>query len=178
VPVLVEANSVIIRVPAIRERYAGGWTAFDDGVPNNTLCSDDEVARVGFMDPNDAEAYVAALQRHGLVFMRDGQCQDIAVALQTDGLVTPCDWLEFGHIDIAPGKRVAAVQLKGTTSAGVACPQNWTYEKSLSRQYAVVPPQHIDKALQFLRHDNGLDVYRDSLTGQEVYIGRPAIEGK
>ena len=47
--VLVEANSVIIRTQAIRERYTGGWNEFAEAVPNGTL----DVARVGFMNPDD-----------------------------------------------------------------------------------------------------------------------------
>jgi hypothetical protein len=39
-PVLVEANSIIVRVAAVRERFKGGWAAFVDDVPNSTLCGD------------------------------------------------------------------------------------------------------------------------------------------
>ena len=176
--VLVEANSIIVLVQAIRDRYSGGWTAFDDSVPNSTLCSDGEVARVGFMNPNDAEAYIGELERRGLTFLRDEDSQDIAFAVQNGGITTPCDWLEFGQIDVAPGQSVSAVWLKGAASREVICPQNWTYEKSLSRQFAVVPPAHVDKSLKFLRHQDGLDVYQNLLTGEEVYIGRPTIETK
>jgi hypothetical protein len=70
------------------------------------------------------------------------------------------------------------VQLKGTANRQVHCPENWRHEKSLSRQFAVLPPERVDKSLTFLRHENGLDVYRSALTGQEVYIGRPDIETK
>jgi hypothetical protein len=178
VAVLVEANSVIIRTQAIRERYTGGWNEFAEAVPNGTLCTDDDVARVGFMNPDDCESYVASLERRGLTFLRDGQSQDIAVAIQTDGIIVPCDWLEFGRIDVAPGQTVATVRLKGTASRQVHCPENWRYEKSLSRQFAVLPPEQVDKSLTFLRHENGLDVYRNALTRQEVYIGRPDIETK
>jgi hypothetical protein len=176
--VLVEGISAIVRVQAIHDRYAGGWPAFDDSVPNNTLCSDNEVARVGFMMPADCEAFVGGLERHGLTFVRDGKCQDIAVAVQIDGLTVPCDWLEFGQVDIEPGRSVSTARLKGTTIGQVFCPANWTYEKSLSRQYAVVPVNHDGKSLKFLRNQDGLDVYLNVLTGQEVYVGRPDVETK
>jgi hypothetical protein len=177
-PVLVEANSIIVRVAAINDRHAGGWPAFDDSVPNNTLCHDGEVARVGFMDPNDAEAFIAGLERRDLVFLRDGKSQDIAFAVQNDGITVPCDWLDYGAIELKPGATVAAVWLKGTTVRQVFCPQGWTYEKSLSRQFTVVPSQHVEKSLKFLRHQDGLDVYLNVLTGTEVFIGRPDIESK
>ncbi|MGD0332170.1 MAG: hypothetical protein ABSA90_02815 [Xanthobacteraceae bacterium] len=54
---------------------------------------------------------------------------------------------------------------------------NQRYENSLSRQNVIVPPEQVDRSLKFLRHENGLDVYRNNLTGQEVFIGRPKIEG-
>ncbi len=95
--VLFEANSVIIRTQAIRERYTGGWNEFAEAVPNGTLCTDDDVARVGFMNPDDCESYVASLERRGLTFLRDGQSQDIAVAIQTDGIIVPCvGWAPSG----------------------------------------------------------------------------------
>jgi len=67
---------------------------------------------------------------------------------------------------------------KGTASQQVHCPENWSYEKSLSRQFAVVPADHLDKSLTFLRHENGLDVYFNALTGEKVYIGRPNLKAE
>jgi hypothetical protein len=173
-PVLVEANSIIVRVAAIHDRFAGGFAAFANDVPNSTLCSDGEVARVGFMNPNDGSDYIDRLIGFGLIFKRGEQCEDIGVAIQSEGLALPCDWLDYGTIEIAPGQSVCAVWLKGSAGRQVFCPERWSYEKSLSRQYTVVPPQHVGKALTFLRHDNGIDVYRDALTGKEVFIGRTA----
>jgi hypothetical protein len=176
--VLVEANSVIVRVPAINDRYAGGWPAFDDGVPNNTLCNDKELARIGFMDPNDSAAFIAGLERRGLTYLRAGKSADIALAVQGGGVTAPCDWLEYGHVELKPGEIVAAVWPRGAIVAEVICPTGWTYQKSLSRQYAVVPPDQVEKSLKFLRHQDGLDVYLNLLTGQEVYIGRPNVGTK
>ena len=59
--VLVEALSVIVRRDAIVRKYRGGWQEFLQHVPNNTFCTDDELARVGFMHPKDVEAYVTHL---------------------------------------------------------------------------------------------------------------------
>ena len=176
--VLVEANSVIVRVEAINDRYSGGWPAFDDGVPNNTLCSDGKLARVEFMDPRNSASFIAGLERRGLIYLHAGKSQDIAVAVQGGEMTAPCDWLEFGPLEIKPSQIVAAVWLKGTMAGEVFCPVGWTYEKSLSRQYAVVPPEQVEKSLKFLRHQNGVDVYLNLLTGQEVYIGRPNVETK
>jgi hypothetical protein len=172
-PVLVEANSIIVRVDAIRARFAGGWEAFADDVPNSTLCSDGEIARVGFMNPNDGSDYIDRLVRFGLLFQRDGPGADIGVAIQGEGLAVPCDWLDYGSIEIAPGQTVCAAWMKGNAGRQVFCPERWSFERSLSRQYVAVPPQHVGRSLTFLRHESGLDVYRDVLTGKEVFIGRP-----
>jgi hypothetical protein len=174
-PVLIEANSIIVRIDAIEDRFKGGWAAFADDVPNSTLCSDGEIARVGFMNPNDGSDYIDRLVSFGLVFKRGEQCADIGVALQVDGLALPCDWLDYGTIEIAPGQTVCAVWMKGSDNRQVCCPERWSFERSLSRQYVVTPPEHVGKVLTFLRHENGLDVYRDALSGQEVFIGRPKI---
>jgi hypothetical protein len=84
--VLVEAISVVVRTDAIRTRYPGGWPAFRDTVANATLACDEEIARVGFMVPDDAKGFIDRLQARGLVFLRDGHAQDIAVADQQRGI--------------------------------------------------------------------------------------------
>lgn len=51
-------------------------------------------------------------------------------------------------------------------------PDGWQYQGSLSQTYAFAPADHVDKSLKFLRHEDGVDVYLNSLTGKEVYLGR------
>ena len=79
--VLVEGFSVIVRRDSIESKYAGGWKAFLTDVPNATLCSDDELARVGFMDRNAVEAYVGHLERMGLLLMSGETRYPVAVVL-------------------------------------------------------------------------------------------------
>ena len=45
--VLVEAISVIVRRPAIDERFNGGWPAFLQAIPNRMGCHGNDLARVG-----------------------------------------------------------------------------------------------------------------------------------
>jgi hypothetical protein len=52
--VLVEAISVVVRRDAIDRSFEGGWMAFVSRVPNATLCTDNQLARVDFMDPEAA----------------------------------------------------------------------------------------------------------------------------
>jgi hypothetical protein len=170
--VLVEAISVIVRAHAIYHRYPGGWQAFVKSVPNNTLCCDNELARVGFMTPDDCQSFIGALERVGILYLIEGHSQDIVVAEQLQGFAAPCDWAEFGRIEMKPSQIVSAAQMRGTTSRQIFCPDGWTYEESLTRQFAFVPSGQEHKSLKFLRRDNGLDVYLNLLTGQEVYVGR------
>jgi hypothetical protein len=170
--VLVEGISAIVRVEAIYEHYDGDWTSFVKEIPNGTLCSDDELARVGFMSPDDCRAFVWDLERVGMVFVLNDQSQDIVVAEQLTGFTVPCDWAEFGHIEISPGQRVAAARMKGSSIGKVFCPEGWRFEGSLSQGFGVVPSGKEEESLRFLRHDDGMDVYLNLLTGEEVYIGR------
>jgi hypothetical protein len=172
VAVLVEATSLIVRVQTIHVRYPGGWSAFIEKIPNNTLCSDNDLARVGFMNPDDCRCFVGSLESVGITFVKDGQSRDIVVADQMRGFTVPCDWADFGRIELKPGQTVAAARLRGTKSRQVFCPDGWKYENSLSGQFGFVPTGQEDKSLKFLRHENGLDIYLNLLTGKEVYTGR------
>jgi hypothetical protein len=171
--VLIEAISVVIRVDAILNKFQGGWDGFKHIVPNQTLCADHEIVRVGFMSPQDVESFVKILQSNGLEFLRAGEAIDIAVADQMRGLTSQCSWLEFGHVNMSGnGQSVAACRLTGSQVMEVVTPPSWEFESSLSSTYGFVPSEHAEKGMKFLRHEQGLDVYLNPLTGKEVYVGR------
>jgi hypothetical protein len=172
--VLVEGISVVVRVAAIWEKLPGGWPAFRDSVPNSTLCCDNELARVGFMSPVDVKAFVMRLESRGLVYLQDGKAQDLVVADQRRGLAAPCAWANFGRVNLGgnPDRRVAACQLNDSQQHQVFTPDGWAYEDSLSARYLFVDNRWVPEFMDFLRHDNGLDVYRDLRTGKEVFVGR------
>ena len=171
--VLIEATSVVVRVDALLQKFSGGWDAFKSVVPNQTLCADNEIVRVGFMSPQDVELFIKKLQDEGLEFLREGQAIDIAVADQMRGLTSACPWLEFGQVDMSgKGQRVAACRLLGSQLTQVVTPPGWKFEGSLSSTFGFVPSEHATKEMKFLRHENGLDVYLNPLTGKEMYVGR------
>ena len=134
--VLVEAISVVVRIDAIEARYAGGWEAFRGAVPNATLASDTEVARIGFMTPNDIEAYIRHLEANRLVFIQGGTSIDIAVVDQQRGPTKPCAWLDWGHVPIGGGQ-VAACKLKDSKMMTLITPEGWKFEGSLSQTYEI-----------------------------------------
>jgi hypothetical protein len=171
--VLVEAISIIIQRKTIDEKYPGGWDAFVENAPNGTLCADENVARLGFMSPFDVESFIKGLEKIGFRYIVDGQALEVAVIDQIRGFMTPCDWLDAGHVEIDGGKHeVTACKLKGCLSKCIISPIGWEYNKSLSREYGFIPSEHLDKSLKYLRHENGMDVYYNKLTNGEVYIGR------
>jgi hypothetical protein len=182
--VLVEGISVIVRRQAIDERLAGGWSRFVAEVPNATLCADNDLARVGFMLPTDVKAFIDRLTEHGLRFVQDGLAIDIAVVDQIRGPTMPVEWLEYAQIPFADtGSKVAACWLfEGPRMAAgihfpgrsleLATPAGWRYDESLSANFSFVPTDQVQSRLRFLRLEDGVEVFLDTATGKEVYVGR------
>jgi hypothetical protein len=110
----------------------------------------------------------------GLEFLRDGEAIDVAVVDQMRGITSKCNWLEFGHVNIGGDSEplVAACRLVGSTLMQVVLPPNWEFKDSLSSTFAFVPSEHASNGMKFLRHENGVDVYLNPITGEEMYVGR------
>jgi hypothetical protein len=172
--VLVKAISVIVRADSVAQKFPGGWERFRGECPNNTLCADGELARVGFMTPHDVKSFIGHLSTRGLTYLADGTAQDIIVADQQRGLAAACNWAEFGRVDFRGerGKQVAACRLNGSTVNELVTPEGWNYDASISSQFIFVESGWTPEFMDFVRHENGLDVYRDLKTGKEVYVGR------
>lgn len=175
--VLIEAISVLVKAKAIIDMYPGGWEQFQIDVPNQTLCADGELARVGFMNPTDIQNYISFLESRGLVFQDDGKCIDIAVADQQRGFTIPCEWAEIGKIFIDPAQtqRVSACRLKGSTQRIVSYPDGWDYKTSLSKDYHFVQTENADKELVFIKKEGCVAVFKHLPTGKIVYSGSPTI---
>ena len=172
--VLIEAHSVIVRVDSILARYPGEWAGSVGDCPNGTHCMDGYVARVGFMHTDDVGAIVARLLTRGLRYFEDGRAHDVVVVDQQCGPMVRCDWLEVGRA--TKGKcRVTACRLKGTETE-LEIPEGWDYEGSFSQTFIFTPLGAMDKAMTFLRHEGGADVYLSRLTGDEVYMARANVD--
>ncbi len=159
--VLCEGISVIVRRDSIEQYFKGGWAGFLKKIPNRTMCTDEQLVRVGFLSPSDVESYIHELESLGLQFQakkspfgmlgESRSTEDIAVVDQERGLTRPCNWLETARIDandqggkmlicwLFEGKRPGAfgIHVKGT-SMNVHLPEGWTFEKSLSHQFKFV----------------------------------------
>lgn len=174
-PVLIEAHSIVVRCAAIHKRYPGGWDRFAWEVPNRTLCSDEEIARVGFMSPVDAQAYANHLVSRRLRYYENGAVLDLAPVFQLSGLTVPCAWLQSGRIYLdtcGQAASVACCRLSGGSSVQLATPANWKYQGSLSQTYGLLPGDAPGTGMNFLRHHDGMDVYYDTLSEKEVFVGR------
>ena len=147
--VLVEGISVLIRKDSIRDKMIGGDARFKLLIPNNTFCEDDDLARVGFMHPDDVGAFIDELIDVGLACITDDKFVDIAVCDQQKGCTLDCDWIEFCHLTIDGGKVGVAWLFEGerrgfgvhmkSTSIQVATPPGWRFKDSLSDKFQFVP---------------------------------------
>lgn len=170
--VLIEGISVVVRAERIVENYPGGWEAFVTDCPNDSLCADGELARVGFMSPSDTKNFVSRLTSEGLIHFDEGEARDLVVADQQRGFAVPCEWAELFRVP-PPGKeteRIVVCQAAGSDSRTLVTPDGWKYEESLSANFGYAEAD--SDRLEFLRHEDGVDVYRDTVTGEEVYVGR------
>lgn len=172
--ILIEATSVIIQTDSIVRKLSGGWDEFVSIIPNNTFCSDNELACISFMTPDDVKYFTDKLEDLGLVYINNDEAQDFTVADQLHGILTNTSWLEFGHVklDNDPNKQIAAARLVNSKENQIFMPDDWDYEYSLSKSYGFSPTESQMKGLTFLRHEDGVDVYFNELIGQEVYVGR------
>lgn len=173
-PVLVECISVIVRISAIKRSYPGCWEAFFENCPNQTLCYDSELARVGFMTPDHTKHFTEHLEAAGLVFLADGWAVDFVVADQQKGFTTPCAWAEIGHMYLGENEtmRVAACRSVGSSEEVVCAPDDWRFEDSVSNNFTFIPNGMLPEFMDFLRHEGKFDVYRDLQTGEERYMCR------
>lgn len=172
--VLVEGISVIVRRLDIDAKYPGGWDGYVDDCPNATLCADEHIARVGFMAPPDARVFVERLGSHGFrVDPNDGRC-DVAVVDHVAGTLQRAAWLEVGGVTV-DDHQICVCRLVGDDTKVLITPDGWSWDTSLYRGGERVPEAAAGEGAQFLRHENGLDVFLDLETGKEKFIGRTGL---
>lgn len=172
--VLVEGISVIIKASTIVDKYPDGWEGFKANVPNNTLCADGELVRIGFMNPSDVKVFIESLEDYGIIYQKDNSSNDLVVVDQLHGFASKCDWAEFGKIDFNndPNKKVSACRIIGSKIKQIVTPDGWDYDKSLSKNFRFIDNEEIYEKVVFLRSEGETDVYLDIENGKEVYIVR------
>ena len=84
-----------------------------------------------------------------------------------------CTWLEFGQVHMSgEGRRAAVCRMVGSQLTKVVTPPSWEFEGSLSSTFGFVSSDLAAKGMRYRRHENGLDVYINPITGKEMYVGR------
>lgn len=103
---------------------------------------------------------------------------DVIVVDQLRGPAAPCEWVEFGHVNLGGDqrRRVATCQLADSSNRQVYTPDGWTFEESLSASFGFVPRGEEHKSLVLIRQQDGLDVYLNRLTGREVFVAKTRPE--
>jgi hypothetical protein len=169
--ILIEAISVVFQLETLRERYPGGVDTFEQDTPNRSYCADDHLARVGFLQPAEMEAFAERIDQLGFCALVDGKCADFAIVDQVHGPIAPCDWFEWGrHVD---GFNVG--WLAGTTPGTIVVPAGWKLEDALNID--AVSPRDASRdrdGLEFVREGDDIDVFRDPQSGREVYLRKQA----
>jgi hypothetical protein len=127
------------------------------------------------MSPVDVRAYVERLEQKGLRYVdATGNAVNVVVVDQLTGLRAACAWAGYGRlqIDDDPTHIVAVCFAVPSRVKGVAMPRGWRFETSLTARHRFVETDRLNEQLEFVRTENGVDVYRDRVTGQEFYVGR------
>jgi len=136
--ILVEAISVILRVNAIDDKYPGGWACLQAECPQEMLCTDGELACVGFTDLGVARNFVASLIPYGIHEPLASEAGDLVVVDCQLGPATPSDWAEYrwATVDGNNRKWVITCRLKSSRSVEVRVPEGWKYDGSCNYDLA------------------------------------------
>lgn len=162
--VVIEAFTVIVRNSTLNAKYPGGREAYATDCSNQTYCDDGTLSRVSFMHSDDANEFIGAIEKKGLVPSIERNAVDVALVSASQGLhARACDWLLFSTY-----KGVPIVWANGTRPGPLVAPSGYKFGHT---SYYVSPEEARDR-LVYVRTENFIDVYRDKATGKEMYMGR------
>lgn len=160
---LCEAISVIVTRSALEVTYQGGLDEYARDCPNATYCCDTHLTRVGFMQPDDVQAFVTELcGRTGLKFAEAGRFIDVAVVDQMTGPTLPCDWLDFSRAN-----GITQAWMAGHAAGELVTPPGWVPSDMRLSTWEEA------EGLPFSAGSDGLLTTIDPGTGQVRYLGRP-----
>lgn len=175
-PVLIEGLSVVIRRDSVNRLYAGGLPRLEAVAPylaaaGDTFCADDNLVALAFMAPADVRWWCGELEAASggaLVVGDEVAVVDMATARTT----LPCTWLELVHYREGTGD-VLAARLVGDASDELVVPEGWSWETSMTKNCIFVPNSAAGTNLTRLEQRDGLESYRDELTGEVHHLSRP-----
>jgi hypothetical protein len=168
VAVIVDGWAVIARRAAVETRLPDGVAGWFAIRPNQMACADRDLCMVAFMVHEDAVGFSVRLESAGLQGPRDGAYRDVAV-VGVDGAVGhACPWLRVGRY-----AGVRAAWLDGADPDPLVVPLGCSPNSLVN-----LSPDEVAKRLKFLRREGGVEVYLDTVTGQEMYRARTAPSGE
>ena len=163
--VFCEFISVIIRRDSIDKYFPGGWTRFVSELPNQSMATDGEVVRVGFMNPIDSSIYLDFLIDEGLQFMQSSgrEIDDISNLDQFNHPLNQSSWLMVGD-RIFDEQKYFCCWLKGSFIETLA--NHLKVKRMFMIPYSMTPHEFVNR-YAFVRSENGLDIYIDIYTNSE-----------
>ena len=171
--VLIEAISVIIKVESILSIFNNNIDKFESMIPNNTVCSDNELYRIGFMATSDAFNFVKNLENVGFVHLENNLSQDIVLICQKNGFYSECEWAECYNYKMKTDKFVVGCRIKEGKEDRLFLPESWTYESSLYCQGDFIESEDkISETHTLIEVKDNVSKYINNDTGKIVYIGR------
>jgi hypothetical protein len=159
--------SVIVRNKTLEERFPGGLAAFQRLCPNQTFCTDQQISRIGFMHPDDANAFIAKLAAAGLEPFRGNVSVDVALSHESGGFIHACDWLELGMI-----QGHWAARLLGAEPVNFFLPEHELKAKPF-QSYSM---RELRESFDLVEVRNSVECYRNKASGELIYIGRTGIQ--
>lgn len=175
-PVLIEALSVVIRLDRLKAKIPANSPVVGQMASHPSFCADGELVRLAFMRPDDVADFVGDMEGLGLVHVVEDangrRAQDLAVVDQLAGPTVAAAWLEIRHVDLEPDgfQPVATARLADSKETRTVFPKGWGWKGSMSEQARFVPTDKADELVEFLRTEDGVDVYRDRKTGELRYL--------
>lgn len=170
--VLCGAISVVMRAERILTAFAN-LSSFADFASSNTLTTDCELVRIGFVTPSDAMTFAQSLEHFQLRYVIDGKAKDLIIIDHDAGPIVPCEWLEFGRITLVGFCSVVAARHVGSTCTYLAGPLNLRFRGFGSTYTANLANTLQDSFFRQIRCDCHSQVYLDPISNREIIINRP-----
>lgn len=126
---LLEAFCVYVKLESISSKFDGGAEAFDNTVDTIMFSHDEFIFSCEFQTYREAKEYYDLLLTFGLT------SEDVAIASQSEGILTDTSWLKVSSGTFNTGNQVANVGLIfhiDDNSTRFSTPKSWLYEGSLS----------------------------------------------
>jgi tetratricopeptide (TPR) repeat protein len=123
--VVVEAFTLVLQHETVARAYPGGIHGFRLDF-HDSFAADENLVRMGSMDPRDVRVTVDRLQELGVRYATQSEYLEMAVALQEIGPTAACRWLTFTRRD-----GTSLCWLEGEAEGELAAPPGWTPARSV-----------------------------------------------